>query len=138
MTLPPPLRRFTVLVVEDDLATLKAFSQVIAQVFGCTVLSASSGEAALRTLESGEKIDLLFSDVVMPEMDGLTLTRLVRDQLPELPIILTTGAYQQIESVISNGVVPLLKPFTREQLEAVFAEQLSPLLRLQPTRDNPY
>jgi CheY-like chemotaxis protein len=138
MTLPPPLRRFTVLVVEDDLATLKAFSQVIAQVFGCTVLSASSGEAALRTLESGEKIDLLFSDVVMPEMDGLTLTRLVRDQLPELPIILTTGAYQQIESVISNGVVPLLKPFTREQLEAVFAEQLSPLLRLQPARDNPY
>jgi CheY-like chemotaxis protein len=137
MTLPIQLRGFTVLVVEDDLATLKAFSQVITQVFGCTVLSASSGEAALRTLESGEKIDLLFSDVVMPEMDGLTLTRLVRDQLPELPIILTTGVYQQIESVISNGVVPLLKPFTREQLEAVFAEQLSLLPLLQPARDNP-
>ena len=45
MTSPLPLRRFTVLVVEDDHTTLKAFSQVIAQVFGCTVLSASSGEA---------------------------------------------------------------------------------------------
>ena len=134
----PPLRGFTVLVVEDDLATLKAFSQVIAQVFGCTVLSASSGEAALRTLESGEKIDLLFSDVVMPEMDGLTLTRLVRDQLPGLPIVLTTGVYQQIESVISDGVIPLLKPFTREQLEAVFAEQLCLLVPLQPATDNPY
>jgi len=45
MTLSLPLRGFTVLVVEDDHLTLKAFSQVIAQVFGCTVLSASSGEA---------------------------------------------------------------------------------------------
>ena len=81
MTLPLPLRGFTVLVVEDDHLTLKAFSQVIAQVFGCIVLSASSGEAALRVIASGEKLDLLFSDVVMPEMDGLTLARLVRAQL---------------------------------------------------------
>ena len=137
MTLPLPLRRFTVLVVEDDHLTLKAFSQVIAQVFGCTVLSASSGEAALRVIASGEKLDLLFSDVVMPEMDGLTLARLVRAQLPGLPIILTTGVYDQIESVISVGV-PLLKPFTREQLEAVFEEQLCLLLPLQPAPDRPH
>ena len=78
MTLSLPLRGFTVLVVEDDHLTLKAFSQVIVQVFGCIVLSASSGEAALRVIASGEKLDLLFSDVVMPEMDGLTLARLVR------------------------------------------------------------
>ena len=61
----------------------------------------------------------------MQEMDGLILVRLVRAQLPGLPIILTTGVYDQIESVTSIGVIPLLKPFTREQLEAVFAEQLS-------------
>jgi len=134
MTSPLPLRRFTVLVVEDDHTTLKAFSQVIAQVFGCTVVSASSGEAALRVIASGEKIDLLFSDVVMPEMDGLTLVRLVRAQLPGLPIILTTGFYDQIESVTSIGVIPLLKPFTREQLEAVFAEQLS-LFPVRPSLD---
>ena len=57
-------------------------------------------------IASGEKIDLLFSDVVMPEMDGLTLVRLVRAQLPGLPIILTTGFYDQIESVTSIGVIP--------------------------------
>ena len=81
MASPLPLRGITVLVVEDDHTTLKAFSQVIAQVFGCTVVSASSWEAALRVIASGEKIDLLFSDVVTPEMDGLTLARLVRAQL---------------------------------------------------------
>jgi len=138
MTLPLPLRGFTVLVVEDDHLTLKAFSQVIAQVFGCIVLSASSGEAALRVIASGEKLDLLFSDVVMPEMDGLTLARLVRAQLPGPPIILTTGVYDQIDSVISVGVVPLLKPFTREQLETVFEEQLCLLLPLQPPPDRPH
>ena len=89
-------------------------------------------------IASGEKLDLLFSDVVMPEMDGLTLARLVRAQLPGLPIILTTGVYDQIESVISVGVVPLLKPFTREQLEAVFAEQLCLLPPLPPAPDRPY
>ena len=54
MTLSQPLSGFTVLVVEDDHLTLQAFSHVIAQVFGCTVLRASSGEAALRVIASGE------------------------------------------------------------------------------------
>ena len=69
---------------------------------------------------------------------SLTLARLVRAQLPGLSIVLTTGVYDQIESVISVGVVPLLKPFTREQLEAVFEEQLCLLLPLQPAPDRPH
>jgi hypothetical protein len=108
-----------VLVVEGDHLTLKAFSQVIAQVFGCTVLSASSGEAHA----GNGRLDT-----------GAPRAR----QLPGLPIVLTTGVYDQIESVISVGVVPLLKPFTTEQLEAVFEEQLCLLLPLQPAPDRPH
>src|SRR4029077_15113614 len=111
-------------VVEDDAATLSAFTQVVGNIFGCTVLSASSAEAALQMIESSARIDLLFSDVVMPGMDGITLAQRVRAKLPELPIILTTGFSGAIESAISRGAIPLLKPFTRQQLEAVFTEQL--------------
>jgi CheY-like chemotaxis protein len=124
MTQRMALGGFTVLVVEDDEATLKAFEQVVTSFFGCAVLSASSAETALQIIQSGARIDLLFSDVVMPGIDGVTLAQLVRTRLPGLPIILTTGVSSAIESAISGGVIPLLKPFTRQQLEAVFTEQL--------------
>jgi len=124
MTPAPPLRGFTVLVVEDDAVTLNAFKQVVGNIFGCAVLTAPSAEAALQIIGSGAHIDLMFSDVVMPGINGVTLARMVRSQLPDLSIILTTGYPGVVESAISIGVVPLLKPFTRQQLEAVFTEQL--------------
>jgi CheY-like chemotaxis protein len=119
-----PLRGFVVLVVEDDDTSLSAFTQVIGNVFGCTVLAAASAEAALRIVESGARIDLMFSDVVMPGINGVTLARMARAQLPNLPIILTTGFPGVVESAISIGVIPLLKPFSRQQLEVVLTEQL--------------
>jgi len=138
MASPLPLRGITVLVVEDDHTTLKAFSQVIAQVFGCTVVSASSWEAALRVIASGEKIDLLFSDVIMSENGRLNIGAPRTRPIARASHHPHHGVYDQIESVIAMGVIPLLKPFTREQLEAVFAEQLSVLPPLQPALHKPY
>jgi CheY-like chemotaxis protein len=134
MTPALPLRGFTVLVVEDDVVTLNAFKQVVGSIFGCAVLTASSAEGALQVIESGAHIDLLFSDVVMPGMNGLTLARVVRAQLPGPPIILTAGFSGAIESALTSGVVPLLKPLPDSSSKpcslssSVFFPQLNPQL----------
>ncbi len=70
---------FVVLVVDDDADSLNAAMLVIAESFGCGVLSASSCDDALGMLDSGAHVDLVFSDVVMPNKDGVTLAKEPRD-----------------------------------------------------------
>src|SRR5437867_4430515 len=76
-------------------------------------------------IDAGAPIDLVFSDVVMPGQDGLTLARQVETRRPSLPVVLATGRPDVVDSVIERGGVALLKPYTIERLEAVFSEQLA-------------
>ena len=87
MTIEQPLRGNVILVVEDDAETLTALAQLIASGLGCRVLTASSGYEALGVIDSGVQVDLVFADVLMPEMDGVTLAHLIRRRLPRLPIV---------------------------------------------------
>jgi len=119
-----PLRGFVVLVVEDDPDTLNAVSYLISEAFGCRVLRASSVEYALRMIDSGSRVDLVFSDVGMPEVDGLTFAKLVRRRRPDLPFVLVTGRPDVVDSSLKAGWVALLKPYTVQTLAAVFTEQL--------------
>jgi DNA-binding NtrC family response regulator len=88
------------------------------------VLTASSGEEALRVIDSGLHVDLVFSDVAMPEMDGVSLAFLIGRRLPGLPVMLATGYPDVVDSVTDRGGIALLKPFSRERLEAVLNEHL--------------
>jgi DNA-binding LytR/AlgR family response regulator len=69
-------------------------------------------------------VDLLFSDVAMPEEDGPTLARRARERRPGIPIVFTTGYTSIVESVIEAGGVTLIKPYSVERLEAVLTERL--------------
>jgi CheY-like chemotaxis protein len=126
MSLMPnqPLRGFVILVVEDDPDTLAAVSYLISEAFGCRVLRASSVDYALRMIDSGSRVDLVFSDVGMPGVDGLTLAELVRRRRPDLPFVLVTGRPDVVDAALKAGRVALLKPYTVETLAAVFSEQL--------------
>ena len=119
-----PLRRFTVLVVEDNPSVLEATGYLIEAAFGCRVVTASSCVEALALLDEGSKVDLIFSDVVLPGKDGLALARLARERQPDLPVVLTTGWADEIDSILERGHIALMKPFKVEQLEAVFSEAL--------------
>ena len=119
-----PLRGFVILVVEDDPDTLDATAYLIVEAFGCRVLRASSVDYALRMIDSGSRIDLIFSDVGMPEVDGLTFAELVRRRRPDLPFVLVTGRPDVVDETLRAGRLALLKPYTVETLEAVFTEQL--------------
>jgi CheY-like chemotaxis protein len=127
-----PLLDFVVLAVEDDTLILEAATFLIADALGCIVLSATSGDDALRIIDSGARVDLLFADIVMPNMDGLTLARLVKERAPQLPIVLTTGLPAAVHLATENGAIPLIKPYSLRQLEAVFCEQLHVECRATP------
>jgi len=119
-----PLRGNVVLVVDDDVDTATALAQLITDGLGCRVLTALSGDEALRVIDSGLHVDLVFADVVMPEMDGVTLAHLIGRRLATLPVVLATGRPDVVDSVTERGGIALLKPYSLERLEAVFIEHM--------------
>jgi CheY-like chemotaxis protein len=115
-----------VLVVEDE-DRMRAFVEEAFRQLGFDVVSASNGLAGLRLLDSHEDIALLFTDVVMPEMNGRRLAEEAQRRKPSLRVIFTTGFSRN--AVIHNGVLDkdvnfLAKPFTLEQLTAKVREVL--------------
>ncbi|MFZ1882612.1 MAG: response regulator [Rhodoplanes sp.] len=100
----------TVLVVEDEPFILDMVSEELTGE-GFSVLGAESGEAALSIIESGRMVDVLFTDIRLPgELDGWRLAATVRQAMPELPVIYTSGhAIEQGAAV--PGSVFLKKPY---------------------------
>ncbi len=81
----------TVLVVEDEDAIRRVTTRIL-QAEGFEVLGAKHGGQALKLItESGRKIDVLVTDVVMPEMDGVTLARELTSRQPGLPVVFVSG-----------------------------------------------
>lgn len=108
----------TILVVEDE-DRLRQVSVDALRELGYVVVQASSGAEALALLPEQPRVDLLFTDVVMPDMNGRILAERVRDARPGLPVLYTTGYTRN--AIVHNGVLDhdvafLPKPFTVEQL----------------------
>ena len=78
------------LVVDDDPDVNEMAALVLAK-HGHDVVSAASGKTALTILENVPVIDLMLTDVVMPEMDGVTLSGCVEALRPGLPIVFVSG-----------------------------------------------
>ena len=115
-----------VLVVEDE-DRMRGFVEEAFRELGFEVSSASNGLAGLRLLDSHDDIVLLFTDVVMPDMNGRRLSDEALRRRPALRVIFTTGFSRN--AVIHNGVLDkdvnfLAKPFTFEQLAAKVREVL--------------
>jgi CheY-like chemotaxis protein len=108
----------TVLVVEDD-ARVRASTTDALRELGYTVIHAGSGEEALQKLADNPGVALMFTDIVMPVMNGRKLAEEALARLPQLKVIFTTGFTKN--AVVHNGVLDhdvhfLAKPFTIEQL----------------------
>jgi PAS domain S-box-containing protein len=112
-----------VLLVEDNADVADVTSKLL-QRLGSSVVVAASGASALDRLERGDRFDLLLSDIVMPgPIDGLALARRVRDQYPDLPVVLTTG-FSQASEALPPGVALLQKPFDADELSDALAAAL--------------
>jgi len=114
----------TVLVVEDD-DGMRAYAAEAVQELGYKVLEAANGPAALELLESHPEIDLLFTDVVMPDMNGRRMTEQALRRRPSIKVLFTTGYTRN--AIVHNGMLDpdvqlLAKPFTLEDLANKVAE----------------
>jgi signal transduction histidine kinase/CheY-like chemotaxis protein len=104
----------TILVVDDE-NILLTMSDTILSEFGYKVLTANSAQKALAILSQPKtKVDLIITDLVMPEMGGRELIECVRKTNLDLPIICTSGYVLPKEK--QNGADYLKKPFTAEEL----------------------
>ena len=105
----------TILVVEDDEALRTYTTEILAEL-GYRVLAAANGAAALEIIERGPKIDLLFTDVVMPGgMNGRQLADEAVRRRPGLKVLFTTGYTRNAivhHGRLDPGVQMIGKPFT--------------------------
>jgi CheY-like chemotaxis protein len=110
----------TILVVDDDPLVLDYASNVLKDS-GYTVLTAANGAAALLLLGDDAQIDLLFTDVVMPGLNGVELARQAVQERPELKVLFTSG-------YAADGMPAgrlLKKPYRPRQLAGEVADMLA-------------
>jgi two-component system cell cycle sensor histidine kinase/response regulator CckA len=109
----------TILLVEDEDA-VRVFSARALRNKGYNILEARSGEEAVDILtKEGDKVDLIVSDVVMPQMDGPTLYKHVREKWPRIKVIFVSGYTEdRLREQFTSGetIYFLPKPFTLKQL----------------------
>ena len=115
---PSPLAR-RVLVVEDDPDVRELMVELL-EDFGYDTFAAESGPGALALIDGGLAVDLVVSDVLMPDgMSGFQLAREIRRRSPRLPIVLTSGM-TDLAGVAADAMpdVPVLrKPYRCEALQ---------------------
>jgi two-component system cell cycle response regulator CpdR len=107
----------TILFVEDDSAVRDVVMQVLHQR-GFAVLTAADAYEAIRVLSRGQ-VDVLFTDIIMPGMDGVELAKQARSIRPGIKVLFETG-YAQLATTrqaISHGPV-LYKPLREAEIVA--------------------
>lgn len=117
-----------ILVVEDD-ALVREYVVSQLELFGYQVHTAVDGPAALDFLATGTEVDLLFTDVVMPnDMSGRELAEAALQQRPGLRVLYTSG-YTENSIVhhgrLDSGVLLLSKPYNRDELAQKIRQALS-------------
>lgn len=117
-----------ILIVEDE-ESVRAFSARALAVTGYEVFEAGSGEEALEVLEEIDgELDLMISDVVMPEMDGPSLLVEVRKKYPDLKVIFVSGyAEESVRQGLADdrSVEFLPKPYSLDQINSKVKDVLS-------------
>jgi two-component system, cell cycle response regulator CpdR len=105
----------TVLFAEDDTPIRESVSELLS-LNGFRVLKAEDGYEALRLLLQ-EDVDLLFTDIVMPGLDGVELARKAKSVKPNVKIVFATGYSAKASEAIPLGRV-LYKPLRAHQIDA--------------------
>jgi len=117
-----PQQTGTVLLVEDN-AEVAEVTTAYFQQLGYMVKQVANGHEALELLGNDPKIDVVFSDILMPGgVNGLELGHAIAQLYPALPVLLATGYSSSARDAVAQGFVVLQKPFDLAALERSLRE----------------
>jgi len=110
-----------ILAIDDSRPMLLYYRSVAADM-GIDIITAANGKKGLEIITKTKELDLLLTDMNMPEMDGIELTRQIRDipELKEVPVIMVTteSDKSQERQAVNAGVnCVVMKPFTANTLQ---------------------
>jgi CheY-like chemotaxis protein/anti-sigma regulatory factor (Ser/Thr protein kinase) len=108
-----------VLVVEDNIEVGTFTTQSLAELGYVTVWAANAQDALAELAHDAARFDVVFSDVVMPGMNGVALAKTIRRDYPDLPVVLTSGYSSVLVESVPDGFELLHKPYSVEQLSRV-------------------
>jgi putative nucleotidyltransferase with HDIG domain len=115
-----------ILVVDDEETIREIVSSMLTSAnFNCR--QAGSGMEALALLDSGEQFELMLSDLMMANLDGIGLLEKTKERFPDMPVVMVTAVHDISVALgaLRNGAYDyLLKPFEREQLLATVRRAL--------------
>ncbi len=116
-----PVATLSILVVDDDPLVLANTAELLEDL-GHRVIAVSDGEAALAVLRRQEAFDILVTDQMMPGMTGTQLAKIVKEERPNLPVLLVSGYAELVED--GRPLHTLAKPFTQLTLSAAIGDTL--------------
>src|SRR5437660_6827634 len=115
-----------ILIVDDEETIREIVSSMLTSAnFNCR--QAASGMEALALLDSGEEFELMLSDLMMANLDGIGLLEKTKERFPDMPVVMVTAVHDISVALaaLRNGAYDyLLKPFEREQLLATVSRAL--------------
>jgi len=115
------------ILVVDDEETIREIVSSMLTTANYKCRQAASGMEALALLESGEEFELMLSDLMMANLDGIGLLERTKEKFPDMPVVMVTAVHDISVALaaIRNGAYDyLLKPFEREQLLATVRRAL--------------
>jgi cyclic di-GMP phosphodiesterase len=115
-----------ILVVDDEESIREIVTAMLSTArYQCK--QAGSGLEALALLESGEEFELMLSDLMMADLDGIGLLERTKEKFPDMPVVMVTAVHDisvALQALRNGAYDYLLKPFEREQLLAAVARAL--------------
>ncbi|KAK0714331.1 HSF-type DNA-binding-domain-containing protein [Apiosordaria backusii] len=121
-----------ILLVEDDKTCARIGSKFLTNM-DCSVETARDGLEAVEKINTdSDRFDLIFMDIIMPNLDGVSATAMIRMVTPQIPIIAMTSNIRQedIQTYFQFGMNDVLaKPFTRDGMVRILKKHLTSMLR---------
>src|SRR4051812_37815531 len=112
------------ILVVDDEESIREFFEIMLKREGYQVLSAANGKEGLDQLKK-HQVDLIISDIQMPEMSGLQMLASVKEQDPEMPVVMITafGSTDTAVEAMKLGASDYLqKPFKLDEVKIIIAK----------------
>jgi diguanylate cyclase (GGDEF)-like protein len=129
-------KKIDILIVDDDADARETIGELLTLSGEFAVKTADTGTKALEILKHGS-VDLVISDLLMPEMDGISLTKNIKEQGIDIPIIVTTGfasVERAVQSMQAGAADFITKPFNFNQIK-ITVEKALVTKKLQDERE---